>query len=92
MFVPAAQVLTFQGEVSFGDFLLKLRRHPERLAEWVVVGEKLHETSWKFANILHSLLTGLYGSCLLPEDTDSMLKFLQELAKLQIAKNEDPRR
>lgn len=84
--------MLFQTEIGFVQFLQALKLCPDQLAQWVVIGEKLQDSSWKFPNVLNSLLTGLYGSCLLPEDTDCMLKFLQELARLQIAKNENPRK
>lgn len=69
-----------------------MRSHPDELAQWIVTGERIQDPQWKLPQVLHSLVTGLYGSCLLPEDTDCMLGLLQELTKLQIAKTDNPRR
>lgn len=81
-----------QDEASFTSFFQYLRSHPDELSQWIVVGERIQDPQWKLPSVLHSLVTGLYGSCLLPEDTDCMLGLLQELTKLQIAKTDNPRR
>lgn len=78
--------------MHYGDFLRLLRNQPEQLAYWLASGERLSYDSQIFVEILHSVVTGLYGSILLPEDTNLMLALLKQLAYLQLVSSDNPRR
>lgn len=85
-FVYAKTLLGFPAAVKMEDLLQTLRNHPEQLAQWLFLGEETVSL-----NILQSIVTGLYSSCLFPEDTTYFLKLLFELGKLQLTKCENPR-
>ena len=42
--------------------------------------------------VVHSLMAGLFGSCMLPEDKLLALKLLRYLTELQLVPSENPRR
>lgn len=88
--VEAKTLLGFQTAVKIENLLQILRTQPEQLAKWLFMGEQLNDDN--FSNVLETVVTGLYSSCIFPEDTSFMLKLLLELAKLQLCKSENPRR
>ncbi|RZC32686.1 RasGAP domain containing protein, partial [Asbolus verrucosus] len=91
-FVGAKTLLGFQTAVKIEHLLQSLRTQPEQLARWLFLGEQLSDEPVQNLNVLQSVVTGLYSSCIFPEDTNYMLKLLYELAKLQLIKSENPRR
>ena len=42
--------------------------------------------------IVHSIMAGLFGSSLLPEDMSLVLRLLRHLTELQLAPSDNPRR
>ncbi|XP_044257839.1 receptor-mediated endocytosis protein 6 homolog [Tribolium madens] len=88
-FVEAKTLLGYQ-TVKINNLLQNLRKQPEELAKWLFVGEQINDD--QFSHVLQTVVTGLYSSCIFPEDTSYMLKLLLELAKLQLLKSENPRR
>uniref|UniRef100_A0A1B6FZC8 Receptor-mediated endocytosis protein 6 homolog n=1 Tax=Cuerna arida TaxID=1464854 RepID=A0A1B6FZC8_9HEMI len=76
--------------VLYGEFLKGLRSSPDLLASCLVVGERMMPES--MGQIIHSLISGLFGSCLLPEDKVIVLRLLKNLTELQLVPSDDPRR
>lgn len=85
-------VCYFQNVVRIGSLLQDLRSQPVQLAKWLIVGEQMSDDLHVYSSILESIVTGLYGSFIFPEDTKHMLTLLYELAKLQLLDCDDPRR
>lgn len=76
----------------YGDFLRLLRNQPEQLAYWLATGERLSYDPQAYFEILHCIVTGLYGCTILPDDTNLMLLLLKQLAYLQLVSCDNPRR
>ncbi|VEN49439.1 unnamed protein product [Callosobruchus maculatus] len=91
-FVDAKHVIGFPNAVKLGNFLQLLRSRPTQLAKWLIHGEQISEDPHSYSTILETVVIGLYGSLLFPEDVKHMLSLLYELAKLQLLNCEDPRR
>nr|CAI5817368.1 unnamed protein product [Callosobruchus analis] len=91
-FVDAKHVIGFQNAVKLGNFLQLLRSRPTQLAKWLIHGEQITDDPHSYSSILETIVIGLYGSLLFPEDVKYMLSLLYELAKLQLLNCEDPRR
>ncbi|KAJ3666079.1 hypothetical protein Zmor_001534 [Zophobas morio] len=91
-FVEAKTLLGFQSAVKIENLLQILRSQPEQLARWLFLGEQTADEPDQFSSVLQTIVTGLYASCIFPEDTNYMLKLLYELSKLQLIKSENPRR
>lgn len=69
-----------------------LRLAPELVAQSLVVGEKVPESAKLLPEVIHSLITGLYGNLVLPDDSLLVLQLLRHLAKLQLTNSDDPKR
>lgn len=78
--------------VAYAEFLKVLRLAPELASQCLVVGEKIPEGAKLLSDVVQCLVTGLYGSLILPDDTILVLQLLRHLAKLQIATSDNPRR
>ncbi|KAJ8952693.1 hypothetical protein NQ318_021009 [Aromia moschata] len=78
--------------IKVGNLLQVLRSHPAQLAKWLVVGEQMAEETQSYSLVLQSIVVGLYGCFIFPEDTKFMLTLLYELAKLQLLNSDNPRR
>lgn len=78
--------------VAYSEFLRALRVAPELVAQCLVVGEKIPEGARLLSDVVQGLVTGLYGSLVLPDDTILVLQLLRHLAKLQLTMSENPRR
>uniref|UniRef100_A0A1B6MG55 Ras-GAP domain-containing protein n=2 Tax=Graphocephala atropunctata TaxID=36148 RepID=A0A1B6MG55_9HEMI len=89
-FVDAYKVLGYQETILYGEFLKGLRTSPDLLASCLVAGERMMPES--MGQIIHSLISGLFGSCLLPEDKVIVLRLLKNLTELQLVPSDDPRR
>ncbi|XP_063231797.1 GTPase-activating protein and VPS9 domain-containing protein 1 isoform X2 [Bacillus rossius redtenbacheri] len=90
VFVDGCKVLGFQECVAYGDFLGTLRASPRLLAGCLAEGDRLVPDMMH--GVVHSLLAGLLGSCLLPEDKVLCLRLLRRLTLLQLAPSDNPRR
>lgn len=67
-----------------------LKNRPELLAQCLAV---VNQTQSEFlAEVIESIILGLYGCCLLPGDRSSVLRLLLHLTHLQLATSEDPLR
>ncbi|XP_054272396.1 receptor-mediated endocytosis protein 6 homolog [Macrosteles quadrilineatus] len=89
-FVDAHKILGFQETALYGEFLKCLRSSPDLLASSLVAGERLLPET--MGQIINSLVSGLFGSCLLPEDKVIVLRLLKNLTELQLVPSDDPRR
>lgn len=89
-FTKAKNVLGFPLSIKVDSLLHTIRTQPETLARLLIVGENLTDDNLFY--ILQSIVTGLYGSCLFPEDTNYMLSLLYELAKIQLLKSDNSRK
>lgn len=89
-FIDAYKVLSCQDVAVYGQFLHCLRSSPELLASCLVAGERLLPEA--MAQVIQSLVAGLYGSCLLPEDKLIVLQLLRHLTEMQLVPSDDPRR
>ncbi|XP_019699609.1 receptor-mediated endocytosis protein 6 homolog isoform X3 [Harpegnathos saltator] len=89
-FIDAYKYLRYQACLSYGEFLGALRKSPKLLASCLVEGDKVIPESMQA--IVQCLATGLYGSCLLPEDKNLVLQLLRHLMLLQIIPSDNPRR
>ncbi|XP_033227479.1 GTPase-activating protein and VPS9 domain-containing protein 1 isoform X2 [Belonocnema kinseyi] len=89
-FIDAYKHFQYQTCLSYGEFLGALRKSPKLLASCLVEGDKI--LAEVMQGIIQSLATGLYGSCLLPEDKILVLKLLRHLLLLQIVPSDNPRR
>lgn len=90
VFVDAYRVLGYQEALAYGEFLTVLRESCEMVAGCLSVGDKMFPEA--MPEIVHSLSSGLFGSCLLPEDKIIVMKLLRHLALLQLVPSENPRR
>lgn len=90
VFVDACKVLGYQDALAYGEFLNVLQSNIELVAKCLSVGDKLFSDS--MPEIVYSLSTSLFGSCLLPKDKITVLKLLQQLTVLQLVPSENPRR
>ncbi|XP_076673671.1 GTPase activating protein and VPS9 domains 1 isoform X2 [Andrena cerasifolii] len=89
-FLDVYKYLRYQACLSYGEFLGALRKSPKLVASCLVEGDKLVPDLVQ--SIVQSLVAGLYGSCLLPEDKILVLKLLKHLMLLQIVPSDNPRR
>ncbi|XP_014203892.1 GTPase-activating protein and VPS9 domain-containing protein 1 isoform X2 [Copidosoma floridanum] len=89
-FIDAFKQLPYQSCIAYGEFLSSLRKSPKLLASCLVEGDKIVPEMMQ--NVIQSLASGLYGSCLLPEDKILVLKLLRHLILLQIVPSDNPRR
>ncbi|XP_021936373.1 receptor-mediated endocytosis protein 6 homolog isoform X2 [Zootermopsis nevadensis] len=90
VFVDGYKVLGFQECLAYGEFLQTLRTSPQLLASCLVAGDRLLPDMMH--GIVHSIMTGLFGSSLLPEDKLLALRLLRYLTELQLVPSENPRR
>ncbi|XP_033609834.1 GTPase-activating protein and VPS9 domain-containing protein 1 isoform X3 [Cryptotermes secundus] len=89
VFVDGYKVLGFQECLAYGEFLQTLRTSPQLLASCLVAGDRLLPDMMH--GIVHSIMAGLFGSTLLPEDKLLALKLLRNLTELQLVPSENPR-
>ncbi|OXU23185.1 hypothetical protein TSAR_004014 [Trichomalopsis sarcophagae] len=89
-FIDAFKQLRYQPCIAYGEFLSSLRTSPKLLASCLAEGDKIVPDMMQ--NVIQSLASGLYGSCLLPEDKILVLKLLRHLMLLQIVPSENPRK
>lgn len=90
VFVDGYKVLGFQECLAYGEFLQTLRTSPQLLASCLAAGDRLLPDMMH--GIVHSIMAGLFGSSLLPEDKLLALKLLRNLTELQLVPSENPRR
>ncbi|XP_075226485.1 GTPase activating protein and VPS9 domains 1 isoform X2 [Lycorma delicatula] len=89
-FIDSYKVLGYQDSTMYGQFLHNLRSAPELLASCLAAGDRIMPEA--MPSIIHSLVAGLYGSCLLPEDKLLVLRLLKTLTELQLCTSDNPRR
>lgn len=67
-----------------------MKQRPQLIAQCLTV---INQTQSDFlATVVESIILGLYGCCLLPEDKASVLELLLHLTHLQLVPAEDPLR
>ena len=76
--------------LAYGEFLQTLRTSPQLLASCLVAGD--HLLPDMMHGVIHSIMAGLFGSCLLREDKLLALRLLRYLTELQLVPSENPRR
>ncbi|XP_044728501.1 serine-rich adhesin for platelets isoform X2 [Chrysoperla carnea] len=89
-FIDAFKVLPYQDCILYGEFLQNLRASPELLAQCFALGEQI--CSQQALQVVPSLISGLYGSLVLPHDTVLVLRLLRQLTKLKLISSDNPRR
>lgn len=77
-------------EIHYSEFLHNLREKPKFLAVCMTVGDKVG--SPYMSEIISTVFSGLYGSCLMEEDEQLVLKLLHHLLKLQLTSAPNPRK
>ncbi|XP_014237256.1 receptor-mediated endocytosis protein 6 homolog isoform X1 [Trichogramma pretiosum] len=89
-FLNANKLLRYQSCIAYGEFLCLLRTSPKLVASCLVEGDKV--VPEMIENVIQSIASGLYGSCLLPEDKILVLKLLRHMILLQVVPSDNPRR
>lgn len=89
-FIDAQKYLGFQKCGNYGELLSLLRDSPELVARCLVAGDK--SLPEEMPKVIRSLISGLYGSCVLTAHKNIVLKILKNLITLQIIPSESPRR
>lgn len=89
-FIEAYKVLGYQESQQLGQLLEVLRSSPELLGWALFVGDQI--AAEKLTAVVNSVICGIYGSCLLPQDKLLVLRLLKHLTVLQIVPNENPSR
>lgn len=79
-----------QANLHFTQLLNFLKSRPQLLAQCLSV---VNQTQSEFLTaVIESVILGLYGCCLLPEDKAAVLELLLHLTHLQLLPAEDPLR
>ena len=76
-------------QVLYSEFLRALREKPKLLASCLTSGDRLNLS--ETAEVLSALFSGIYGSCLMPDDEQLVLQLLHDLMRLQLASAANPR-
>ncbi|XP_038045774.1 GTPase-activating protein and VPS9 domain-containing protein 1-like isoform X2 [Patiria miniata] len=88
-FVDSYKHLGFQ-DALYGEFLGYLRDNPRVVALCLVLGEK--EQMEMTRGVVRSVMSAVYGNCIVQEDEQQVLHLLQYLMEQQLASVDDPRR
>ncbi|XP_022110619.1 GTPase-activating protein and VPS9 domain-containing protein 1-like [Acanthaster planci] len=88
-FVDSYKHLGFQ-DTLYGEFLGYLRDNPKAVALCLVLGEKEQTETAK--EVVRSIMSAVYGNCIVQEDEQRALHLLQYLMEQQLADSDDPRR
>ena len=88
-FVDGYKQLGFQ-DALYGDVLMYLRGDPSIMAQILVQGERGNLD--QPPNLVQSVMSGIYGNCVVDDDEQHCLTFLQALMRHQLAESDDPRR
>nr|XP_054769969.1 GTPase-activating protein and VPS9 domain-containing protein 1-like [Lytechinus pictus] len=88
-FVDGYKQLGFQ-DALYGDVLNYLRENPSVMAQILAQGEKTNTD--RAPGLVHSVISGIYGNCVVDDDEQHFLIFIQSLMKHQLAESDDPRR
>lgn len=89
-FVEAQKVFKYQDVQAYSEFLQFLRCNPELVATCLIAGDQVAPDLVQ--QVCCSLITGLYGTCLLAQDTEYVMQVLKCLMEMQLMLSEDPRR
>ena len=76
-------------QVLYSEFLRALREKPKLLAACLTSGDRLNVA--ETAEVLSAMFSGLYGSCLMPDDEQLVLQLLHDLMRLQLTSAANPR-
>ncbi|XP_065209586.1 receptor-mediated endocytosis protein 6 homolog isoform X2 [Planococcus citri] len=89
-FEEAHKILSYQSNLHCTQLLNYLKQRPQLIAQCLSV---INQTQSDFlAAVIESIILGLYGCCLLPEDKALVLELLLHLTHLQLVPAEDPLR
>ena len=77
-------------EMLYAEFLQTLRLKPKLLATSLAIADRSGQE--KMSDIVSTVFSGLYGSCLLAEDEKMLLRLLLHLMKLQLSHSTNPRK
>lgn len=75
---------------NYSEFLQQFREDPKIIAMCLSIGEKINMEQMQ--NIVHIIMSAIYGNIIIPEDEIYVLRLLKELMALQLATSENPRR
>ena len=76
-------------QVLYSEFLRALREKPKLLATCLTSGDRLNLA--ETADVLSAVFSGIYGSCLMPDDEQLVLQLLHDLMRLQLTSAANPR-
>ncbi|XP_071507059.1 GTPase-activating protein and VPS9 domain-containing protein 1-like [Diadema antillarum] len=88
-FIDGYKQLGFQ-DALYGDVVTYLRENPAIMAQILAQGEK--STIEPVPGLVQTVMSGIYGNCLVEDDEHHFLIFIQALMRYQLAESDDPRR
>lgn len=88
-FVDGYKQLGFQDSL-YGDVLNYLRENPSITAQILAQGERANLE--RAPGLVHSVISGIYGNCVVDDDEQHFLIFIQSLMRHQLSESDDPRR
>ncbi len=75
----------------YSEFLRTLRERPKLLAHCLTLGDR-RGLSPRMGDLVCTVFSGLYGSCLMREDEELVLRLLHHLMRLQLREAPNPRK
>ena len=88
-FKDAYKELNYQ-ENLYSEFVRSIRSRPQFLSYCLTAGDKLNLP--QMVDIVSILFGGIYGSCLMPEDEQLVLRLLNHLMRSQLTSSSNPRK
>ena len=89
VFKDAYKELNYQ-ETLYSDFVRSIRSRPQFLSHCLTAGDKLSIP--QVVDIISILFGGIYGSCLMPDDEQLVLRLLNHLMRSQLTSASNPRK
>ncbi len=77
-------------EIVYSEFLRALRENPKLLGFCLTEGDRLGLP--QMGEVVCTVFSGIYGSCLMREDEELVLKLLHSLMRLQLTAAANPRK
>ena len=89
IFKDAYKEMNYQ-ETLYSDFVRNIRSRPQFLSYCLAAGDKLNLPG--VVDIMSILFGGIYGSCLMPDDEQLVLRLLHHLMRSQLTSASNPRK
>ncbi len=77
-------------EMLYAELLSTIRKKPKLLATFLALGDKIGYD--QMSDVVSTVFSGLYGSCMLPEDERLILRLLYHLMRFQLSTSSNPRK